>query len=38
MSTFTQNFYHMVFSTSCRIEIITPELEDRLFSCSWAAS
>jgi len=31
MSTFTQNFYHAVFSTKHRVEMITPELEDRLF-------
>src|SRR5262245_22244111 len=31
MGTFTQNYYHMVFSTKRRIEIITPELEERLY-------
>jgi REP element-mobilizing transposase RayT len=30
MSAFTQNYYHMVFSTKHRAELITPELEERL--------
>jgi len=30
-SAYTQNFYHTVFSTKHRAELITPELETRLF-------
>lgn len=30
-STYTQNFYHTVFSTRQRVPIITPELESRLY-------
>lgn len=30
-SSWTQNFYHAVFSTKNRAAIITPELEDRLY-------
>jgi len=30
-SSWTQNFYHVVFGTKLRIPSITPELEDRLF-------
>ncbi|HEX2838765.1 MAG TPA: IS200/IS605 family transposase [Phycisphaerales bacterium] len=29
---FTQNFYHMVFSTKRRMEFITPEIEVRLYA------
>jgi putative transposase len=28
---YTQNFYHVVFSTKDRVELITPELESRLY-------
>ncbi len=30
-SSWTQNFYHTVFSTAGRVELITPELESRLY-------
>jgi REP element-mobilizing transposase RayT len=30
MGTYTQNYYHMVFSTKHRLELITPDLEERL--------
>jgi putative transposase len=30
-SAYTQNFYHLVFSTKHRANLITPELESRLF-------
>ncbi len=30
-STYTQNFYHTVFSTKDRAGLITPELEERLY-------
>jgi len=30
-STYTQNFYHIVFSTKHRANLITPELEQRLY-------
>jgi REP element-mobilizing transposase RayT len=30
-SAYTQNHYHIVFSTKHRAELITPELEDRLY-------
>ncbi len=30
-STFTQNFYHAVFSTKHRVNSITPDLEQRLY-------
>jgi putative transposase len=30
-STWTQNFYHTVFSTKGRIELISPDLETRLY-------
>jgi putative transposase len=30
-SAYTQNFYHLVFSTKLRASLITPELESRLF-------
>jgi putative transposase len=30
MPSYTQNFYHMVFSTRHRVELITPDLETRL--------
>ncbi len=30
-STFTQNFYHTVFSTKHRENLITPDLEERLY-------
>jgi putative transposase len=29
--TYTQNFYHMVFSTKNRVELVTPDLELRLY-------
>ena len=29
---YTQNFYHMVFSTKDRVGLITPDLEPRLYS------
>jgi putative transposase len=31
MASYTQNFYHMVFSTKNRVELISPELEARLY-------
>jgi len=31
MGTYTQNYYHMVFSTKHRVELINPELEARLY-------
>jgi REP element-mobilizing transposase RayT len=31
-SAYTQNFYHTVFSTKHRAELIRPDLEDRLYS------
>ena len=31
MSAYTQNYYHAVFSTRGRAELITPDLEDRLY-------
>jgi putative transposase len=30
-SAYTQNFYHLVFSTKLRANLITPEIESRLF-------
>lgn len=30
-NTFTQNFYHTVFSTAHRQELLTPDLEERLY-------
>ena len=30
-SSWTQNFYHAVFSTKNRVEAITPEIEERLY-------
>jgi len=30
MGTYTQDYYHMVFSTKHRLELITPDLEERL--------
>src|SRR4030095_16990704 len=30
IGTYTQNYYHMVFSTKHRLELITPDLEERL--------
>jgi REP element-mobilizing transposase RayT len=30
-SSWTQNIYHAVFSTKRRVEIITPDIEDRLY-------
>ncbi len=30
-SAYTQNFYHMVFSTKHRIDLISPDLEERLY-------
>ncbi len=30
-SSWTQNIYHAVFSTKSRVEMITPELEERLY-------
>lgn len=31
-SAYTQNFYHTVFSTKQRVELITPDLETRLYA------
>ena len=30
-SAYTQNFYHIAFSTKHRVNLITPALEERLF-------